>query len=135
MKVAKVLPILKPDKDKFKKESYRPISNFHSAAYDTVNHKILLKKLEYYGVTGKELELFRSYLKNRKHYADITTKKSAMIDYLDCGVVQGSKLSGLLYTIYTNEVPLLQNILTNQEVCDTVGTKYYEKTTCRPYSS
>ena len=43
------------------------------------------------------------------------------------GVVQGSKLSGLLYTIYTNEVPLLQNILTNQDVCNTVGAKFYEK--------
>ena len=45
-----------------------------SAAYDTVNHKILLKKLEYYGVTGTELELFRSYLSNRKQYADSNTK-------------------------------------------------------------
>ena len=32
-----------------------------SAAYNTVNHKIPLKKMEYYGVTGKELELFKSY--------------------------------------------------------------------------
>ena len=37
-----------------------------SAAYDTLNHKILLKKLEYYGITGNELELFKSYLSNRK---------------------------------------------------------------------
>ena len=97
-----------------------------SAAYDTVNHKILLKKLEYYGITGKEFDLFRSYLKNRKQYADISTKKSSMIDCLHCGVVQGSKLSCLLYTIYTNEVPILQNILTNQEVCNTIGAKFYE---------
>ena len=46
-----------------------------SAAYDTVNHRILLKKLELYGLKGKELELFRSYLKDRKQYADINTKK------------------------------------------------------------
>ena len=44
-----------------------------SAAFDTVNHKILLKKLEYYGVTGTELQLFKSYLSNRKQYADINT--------------------------------------------------------------
>ena len=42
-----------------------------SAAYNTVNHKILLKKMEYYGVTGNELELFKSYLSTRKQYADI----------------------------------------------------------------
>ena len=50
-----------------------------------------------------------------------------MIDCLDCGVVLGSKLSGLLYTIYTNEVPILQNILTNQHVCNTISANYYEK--------
>ena len=98
-----------------------------SAAYDTVNHKILLKKLEYYGVSGTELKLFKSYLSNRKQYADINTKKSEMIDCLDCGVIQGSKLSGLLYTIYTNDVPILHEILENEEVCNTIGAKHYNK--------
>ena len=91
-----------------------------------MNYKILLKKLEYPRISGKELELFKSYLNNRKQYADINTKKSTMIDCLDCGVLQGSKLSGLLYTIYTNEVSVLQNILTNQDVCDTIGAHFYE---------
>ena len=53
-------------------------------------------------------------------------KKLTMIGCLDCGVVQGSKLSGLLYTIYTHEFPILQNVLTNQEVCNTVRAHYYE---------
>ena len=96
-----------------------------SAAYNTVNHKILLKKLEYYGVTGTELELFKSYLSNRKQYADINTKKSDMIYCLDCGVIQGSKLSGLLYTIYTNEVSILHEVLENEEICETIGAKHY----------
>ena len=89
------------------------------------NHKFLLKKIEYYGVTGMELGLFKSYLSNRKQYADINTKKSDMIDCLDCGVIQGSKLSGLLYTIYTNEVPILQEVLKDEEICNTIGTKHY----------
>ena len=56
-----------------------------------------------------------------------TTQPSEIKPCLPCGVVQGSKLLGLLYTIYANEVPILQNILTNQEVCNTVGAKlYYE---------
>ena len=83
--------------------------------------------MEYYGVTGIELELFKSYLSNRKQYADINTKKSDNIDCLDCGVIQGSKLSGLLYTIYTNEVLILQEVLKDEEICNTIGAKYYEE--------
>ena len=67
-----------------------------SAAYDTVDHKILLMKLEYYRVEGQELASFTSYLQNRKQYTDINTKKSSTITCLPCGVVQGSKFSGLL---------------------------------------
>ena len=48
-----------------------------------------------------------------------------MIDCLDCGVTQGSKLSGLLYTIYTNQVPILHEVLENEEICETVGAKHY----------
>ena len=34
-----------------------------------------------------------------------------MLKSLDCSVIQGSKMSGLLYTIYTNEIPLLHKIM------------------------
>ena len=69
------------------------------AAYNTVDQKILLMKLEYYKVEGRELALFTSYLHNRKQYTDINTKESVTINCLPCRVVQGSKLSRLLYTI------------------------------------
>ena len=87
-----------------------------SAAYNTVDHKILLMKLEYYRVEGRELTLFTSYLHNRKQYTDINMKESDTITCLPCGVIQGSKPSGLLYTLYTNEVPLLQNIMEDKEI-------------------
>ena len=74
-----------------------------------------------------ELELFKSYLSNRKQYADINTKKSDMIDCLDCSVIQGSKLSGLLYMIYTNVAQILQEVLNDEETCNTIGAKYYEE--------
>ena len=84
-------------------------------------------KLKYYGVEGRELSLFTSYLSNRRQYTDINTNKSVTITCLPCGVVLGSKLSGLLYTIYTNKVPLLQTIMENRKICQQIGAANYEE--------
>ena len=40
-------------------------------AFDSVSHKILIKKLEYYGIRGVALDLFRSYLSNRQQLTQI----------------------------------------------------------------
>ena len=45
-----------------------------SKAFDTVNHSIILKTLETYGTHGKNLEWFKSYLRNRKQYIQIDDK-------------------------------------------------------------
>ena len=66
-----------------------------SAAYDTIDHKILLDKLDYYGVRGPSLNLLDSYLTNRCQYTSIDTYDSDLVDSLDCSVIQGSKLSSL----------------------------------------
>ena len=39
-----------------------------SKEFDTVDHEILIKKLQYYGIDGTALEWFKSYLSNRKQY-------------------------------------------------------------------
>ena len=63
-----------------------------SAAYDTVDHDTLLDKLCYYGVTGKENNIIRSFLANRYQFVSIDGIRSDIIPSIPCSVIQGSKL-------------------------------------------
>ena len=53
--------------------------------FDTVNHNILLSKLEHYGIRGNALSWFRSYLIDRTQFVSISDKKSCPLD-ITCGV-------------------------------------------------
>ena len=87
------------------------ISTDLSSCFDTVDHCILVRKMHYYGIRNKELDLFISYLKDRMQYVECDTFRSEVMIMPDCSVVQGGKLSCLLYTIYTNEVPSLYKVM------------------------
>ena len=64
-------------------------------AFDTVNHEILLQKLELYGIHNKEMKWFCSYLTKRQQCRKVNGKISN-IESRICGVPQGSCLGPLL---------------------------------------
>ncbi len=74
-----------------------------SKAFDTIDHKILLRKLEHMGIRGQVNTWLSSYLNRRQQYMEFSNYKSNLA-FLKCGVPQGSILGPILFIVYINDI-------------------------------
>ena len=95
-------------------------------AFDTVNHDILLDKLNHYGFRGIVNDWFSSYLKNRTQTTTVgrhVSDKAAV----GCGVPQGSILGPLRFLLYVNDIHRCSNKFRFYLFADDTNILYADK--------
>ena len=95
-------------------------------AFDTVNHDILLDKLEFYGIRGTALKWFKSYLTDRMQCTEVGNTQSDL-KYVKCGVPQGSILGPLLFLLYINDIVLSSDVFKFTLFADDTSLFYSHK--------
>ena len=110
--------------DSFEKKQYSGgVFLDFAKAFDTVDHKILIKKLEHYGFRGVVNQWYKSYLSNRYQRIKIgnTLSDECKIEY---GVPQGSVLGPILFLLYINHIQYSSEILKFHLFADDTSTIY-----------
>lgn len=72
-------------------------------AFDTIDHSILLKKLQTYGIRGRAWNWVRSYLENRQQFVQFAGNTSEKLK-VECGIPQGSIVGPKLFILYINDL-------------------------------
>ena len=93
-----------------------------SKAFDTLQHSVILKKLECYGIRGKCLEWFTNYFKERYMSVKLHTKSGEIVKSdlrrVEYGTPQGSCLGPLIFLLFCNDLYLHLDYLSSIQFAD-----------------
>jgi retron-type reverse transcriptase len=97
-----------------------------SKAFDTINHRILIQKLEHYGIRGVAQLWFKNYLTNRKQIVKYNQVRSKEM-LIQTGVPQGSILGPILFLLYMNDIENCSKLLSFVLFADDTNIFYNNK--------
>ena len=103
-------------------------------AFDTINHPILISKLQKYGIRGTPLDLISNFLSNRSTIVRINSVYSNP-KALTMGLPQGSVLSAILFLFYINDLPNISNKFKSILFADDTVLCFTDKNQTRIYET